>query len=89
MGVIDQGVIDAVEARSRGMCEAETPLCRGVAEAFHHRKLRRHGDHSVDNILHVCGLGACHTYVHEHVAESYERGWLLRSTDEVTPYRGR
>jgi len=86
-------VAEAVIARSRGMCEAQTPRCRGVGmfrtagEALHHRKLRKQGGpHTVDNLLHCCH--PCHIYIHDQVAVAYERGWLLHSYDEIIPYEG-
>jgi hypothetical protein len=65
-----------VDARSRGICER----C-GIQRAGHkhHRKLRRHGDHRPANLLDLCS--DCHRWVHEHVAQSYEFGYLVRSTN--------
>ena len=50
----------------------------------HHRKLRRHGDHSVANLVLLCGSGTtgCHGWVHSHVADSYSLGWLVHSWHE-------
>jgi hypothetical protein len=86
-------VVDAVIARSGGMCEVQTPRCRGLSlakeagEALHHRKLRKQGGpHTVDNILHICHQA--HIYIHNNPTESYENGWLIKSWDEITPYRG-
>ena len=76
-----------VTRRSGGRCEAGTPDCRGRGEVLHHRKLRRQGGkHTVDNLMHVCGAGGCHDYIHSNVAESYRAGWLVRSTDAVVPF---
>jgi hypothetical protein len=66
-----------VEARSGGLCEVRTSLCQGRAVHVHHRKLRRHDDHSLSSLLHCCV--ACHTLIHASVAHSYEQGWLVRS----------
>jgi hypothetical protein len=50
----------------------------------HHRKSRRHPDaEQPDNLLRVCLK--CHEYIHAHPEESYERGWLIHSWDEITP----
>jgi len=77
-----------VMVRARWYCELATPRCatgRHDAEHVHHRKLRSQGgsDESV-NLLAVCFNG--HRYVHDHPAESYARGWLLRSWEAETPY---
>jgi len=48
---------------------------------LHHRKLRRHCTkeerNAPWNLLEV--TPELHRYIHENVAESYERGWLVRS----------
>lgn len=56
--------------------------CWGPLE-LHHRKLRRHGDHSAENLVTLCASG--HTWVHEHVAVARAHGLLLRSTEFVAP----
>lgn len=67
----------AVEARSGGKCEAQTPACSGPATHHHHRLMRSQGGQGTEsNDLHCCG--PCHTYIHRHATESYERGWLIR-----------
>jgi len=79
---VSQATKDEVLRRSGGLCEAETPVCppgRRWAQHRHHRKLRRHRDHSAANLMHVAWV--CHEWIHKHVKESRERGWLLRSTD--------
>ena len=57
-------------------------VCLGELEV-HHRKLRRHRDHSLDNAASLCRSG--HLYVHGNVAWSYGNGLLLRSTALVEP----
>lgn len=48
---------------------------------MHHRKMRSQGGgHTASNLLHLCF--PCHTYVHEHPADSYANGWLLHSWDD-------
>lgn len=64
-----------VRLRSRGVCELG---CNRPATEMHHRKLRRHGDHSAINCLHVCANH--HRWIHDHVFDSYQLGWLVRST---------
>lgn len=71
----------AVYARSGGMCEAPvSDRCTGQGVSLHHRKLRRHGDHSEANLIHLCAF--CHHDTHANPARSYLNGWLLRMTDE-------
>lgn len=56
--------------------------CYGTLE-LHHRKLRRHGDHSVENLVTLCTAG--HLWVHTHVAVARAHGLLLHSTEFVSP----
>lgn len=66
-----------VAARSGGICEAKTPACTGIGSVWHHVLPRSAGGaHIVDNGLWVDA--ACHTYIHAHPQESYEKGWLRR-----------
>lgn len=78
-----------VAARSGGLCEARVSWeCAGMAQHLHHRKRRRHGDHTAANLLHVCW--SCHDVIHNPswaglAADwSYRCGYLLRSTDDPT-----
>lgn len=47
----------------------------------HHRKLRRFGDHSVQNLVLLCGSGTtgCHGWAHSRVAEAFAIGMLVHS----------
>lgn len=76
---IPAGFTDDVKARvlhrSGGKCELHAPGCRGRATEFHHRRLRRSGDHRYENCLHLCL--ACHTWVHDHPAAAKEGGWIV------------
>lgn len=69
---------EQVRRRSRGRCEVNAPPCTTWAtDTPHHRRLRSQGgEHHPDNLFDTCA--PCHRYVHEHPAESYARGWLLR-----------
>lgn len=74
-------VTDRLRARSGGYCEVRASVrCTGVASHRHHRKLRRHGNHTLENLLHVCTH--CHEEIHGHPDVSYARRWLLHSTDD-------
>lgn len=74
----------AVRDRSGGMCEARaSSRCDGVACHVHHRQLRRHGNHTPTNLLHVCT--ACHDAIHGPLAASgvsYLRRWLLHTWED-------
>lgn len=76
---IPRSVTRAVMARSGGACEARTVKgCTGIGQQRHHRKLRRFGDHSEQNLLLVCDT--CHLAIHAFPERSYGRGLLVRST---------
>lgn len=75
--------LTALQRRSGGLCEVRAPGCWGRAEHPHHRRLKAHGvDHSLDGLLAVCV--SCHSHVHHHVAESYARGWLVRTEADAS-----
>ena len=65
-----------LSTRSRGLCEARTEACITEAVHKHHIQPRRHGDHSAENLLHVCA--PCHGHIHSHPEESYRMGWLKK-----------
>lgn len=65
-----------VRKRSKGLCE----LCGISGQHFHHRQLRRGGDHSAANIVHLCFL--CHRRVHGHPEWALETGWLVSQYDD-------
>jgi hypothetical protein len=70
-----------IRRRSGGRCEAGiVGVCELWATGMHHRKLRRHGDHTEANGLHVCK--SCHDEIHMHPAWSYEQGLLVRATSD-------
>jgi hypothetical protein len=58
-------------------CQARTTRCNGRVEQIHHRK-GRDGEllTNPEYLLPLCE--PCHTYIHAHPAESYERGWMVR-----------
>jgi hypothetical protein len=67
-----------VRRRAGDRCE----LCKSKPiRAFHHRKLRRHGDNSVENCLGLCT--ECHTVIHSNGSDyAYRHGLLLKSWDD-------
>lgn len=85
---ISHDVRDVVRGRSGGVCE-----CCGTVQAthMHHRQLRRSGDHTAPNLLHLCSM--CHTRLHGHVRYALDQGFIVSAYD--TPamrevlYRGR
>lgn len=58
-------------------CQAKTPRCSGQLDQVHHRK-GRDGEllTNPEYLLGVCE--PCHSYIHSHPSESYERGWMIR-----------
>lgn len=85
----------AVLVRSGGCCEVQAEGCVGERPGaeleVHHRKLRRHGDHRIENAIHVC-VWNCHPWIHRVAYDpaddgspvtAYEPyGWLVRSCDD-------
>jgi hypothetical protein len=62
-------------------------LYSALAFSRHHRRMRSHsfpGLHLPANVIDVCGSGSegCHGYIHQHPAESYEKGWLVHSWED-------
>jgi hypothetical protein len=67
-----------VRRRSGDRCEARTPLCIGVGQQTYHRLKRSQGGKADPAILmRICNL--CDHYIETHVAEAYQRGWLIKS----------
>jgi hypothetical protein len=67
-----------VRRRCGGRCEVGSEVCTGRAEHLHHRKLRRHKDHSEANALYCCQ--PCHLHIHQYVTKAYLMGWLVHAT---------
>ena len=61
--------------RSAGNCEAALNGCTGHASHVHHRQLRRWGDHTAPNGLHVCA--GCHHRIHTMGEPAYTLGLLV------------
>lgn len=73
--VIPWTVRQEVEARSGGLCE--WPSCPEQATDLHHRLMRSQGGkHTVENLAALCR--SHHRHIHDHPAQSYESGWLIK-----------
>lgn len=75
---------DEVKAQARvragNRCEGHCVKgCTVRIQTFHHRLRRTQGGPgTLDNCLALCRV--CHSHIHDHPAESYLRGWLIRGT---------
>jgi hypothetical protein len=79
-----------VLARSQGDCEVRIPgVCLGRATNYHHRLRREFGDERPENYIHLCGSGTtgCHGWIEHNRTESYEKGWLVKSTGDPAKIR--
>ena len=67
-----------VMARALHVCEK----CRAMPAVVIHHKLRRSqgGTNDLGNLMALCL--DCHNEIHEYPAWSYEKGWLLRRSDQ-------
>lgn len=81
----------AVQTRSGGRCEFDTPACPA---GWHHGEERHHvlprsagGGDEPGNVVWICS--GAHRYVHAHPTESYERGWLRRRKTVTFPLTSR
>lgn len=80
---IPKSTREALSQRSGGRCEAGLAGCTGKATEAHHRKPRRSGDHSLDNLADLCAH--CHkACIHGNPFWSYHHGWLVRSGSQPT-----
>lgn len=68
-----------VRSRSRGVCEAVTPVCTGTAVHQHHKRGRGKELNNASLLLDVCS--ECHAWIHSHPTESYENGWMVKRND--------
>lgn len=67
-----------LESRAAGACERCGKECGPVQR--HHRKRRREGGDSLENLLFV-GAG-CHAHIHAHPVESRRYGWIVSMSRE-------
>ena len=76
-------VTPLLEARSGGRCEFRSGhyddiRCDELADHRHHIRMRSQGgDHSLENLLHVCDHH--HRFIHMFPALSYEHGYLAHA----------
>lgn len=73
-------ITPAIIARAGGLCE----VCRvATINHVHHRKRRSQGGpNTMANLMGVCDFD--HRMIHANPQWSYERGFLIRRTDEIT-----
>jgi HNH endonuclease len=83
-----KAITPMVLARARHQCEVQLDGCRWHPQPTpHHRKRRSQGGpNTLRNLLAVCSY--CHGWIHQHPAESYDRGLLIRHNDPITPFLG-
>lgn len=80
MSAVPRKTVDLVRQRDTGCVR-----CGVWGGNVHHRQMRSQAPkdavHVVENLLLLCGSGTtgCHGWVHAHPAESYRKGWLVRS----------
>lgn len=61
------------------------PEGRGIGWSVHHRLRRSQGvDHSIQNVIILCGSGTtqCHGWVHANPSDARAGGWLLSGRQE-------
>lgn len=76
---MDAKIRKRIRERSHGVCER----CRSrPATVIHHRLRRSHGgSDDEDNLMHLCS--PCHSGIHDHPADSYRDGYLIRGVQNV------
>lgn len=61
---------------AHGRCEIDLDGCLKFGRDPHHLKLRSQGGtNEVENLRNCCR--ACHDWIHGHVSEARERGWII------------
>lgn len=70
------GVWDDGKVVAPARCEVRSEVC--TVRAWHvHHVLRRSAGATHDPTLMLATCVTCHEYLHAHVAEAIERGWLV------------
>lgn len=73
----DVALREEVLMRCHGDCEIRSKVCTGKVEQVHHVLRRGQGGaYDIDLVRGTCS--ACHTYLHGHVTEALEAGWLIQ-----------
>lgn len=74
--------VSELYGRSRGVCEF--PGCPDMATVIHHRRGRTGPDpHAVHLLAHLCNPH--HIYTHDHPAESYANGLMVKRNGPIAP----
>lgn len=68
---------EVIAEAANWVCQAGTPVCEGNVEQIHHRK-GRDGELLTDPTYLLAVCFPCHTYIHAHPQESYDKGWMVR-----------
>lgn len=71
--------------RDNGCCVRCGKPVANLPSSVHHRKRRSQGGRNdAANLILLCGTGTllCHGYVHAHIAESQDAGWLVHGADD-------
>lgn len=79
---------DDVITRDQHRCQRCGRTLTGFPYSIHHRKGRHCADpDGMANLICLCGTGTtgCHGWVHQHPAESYERGFMVHRNQLATP----
>jgi hypothetical protein len=73
-------LLEEVLLRCHGDCEIGSPDCTGRGHHLHHALRRSQGGRDrLEDVRLSCA--PCHDYLHTHVAEAFDKGWLLRKGD--------
>lgn len=68
-------LLEEVLLRCHGDCEIGSPVCTGSGHHVHHVLRRSQGGRDrLEDVRLSCQ--PCHDYLHTHVAEAFDKGWL-------------
>lgn len=63
--------------RCHGVCEIGSPDCVGEGVHIHHVLRRSQGGRDIPEHTRLTCV-PCHDYLHTHVAEAFDKGWLRK-----------